>query len=119
MISCLATGSWSTQPSCTGKLQQIIMIVLVLLSGQYLKNHLQSVGCGPLSDPVNGQVTTSGTTFNSMATYSCDEGFNLVGSRAVTCGLDGVWTPSSPTCDGKLSEWVSIFIFYSCDRLQL
>ena len=40
-----------------------------------------------------------------MATYSCDEGFNLVGSRTVTCGLDGVWTPSSPTCDGKLSEW--------------
>ena len=60
-----------------------------------------AVDCGSLSVP-NGQVnTTSGTTFNNVATYSCGAGYTLNGSMTRTCGADGMWTLNAPTCDRK------------------
>ena len=57
--------------------------------------------CGPLTDPDNGQVdTSSGTTFGSTVTYTCDTGYNLSGSQSRTCGEDGNWTSSEPICQG-------------------
>ena len=60
-----------------------------------------SVDCGSLTDPTNGQVnTSSGTTFGSTATYTCDTGYTLSGSQTRTCGANGMWTPSKPLCEG-------------------
>ena len=57
--------------------------------------------CGLLTDPDNGQVnTSSGTTFGSTATYTCDNGYALSGSQTRTCGADGNWTSSEPFCQG-------------------
>ena len=62
-----------------------------------------AVDCGGLPDPTDGQVgIPSGTTFNNTASYSCDPGYNLVGSMTRTCGDDGIWTLNEPTCDRKL-----------------
>ena len=59
--------------------------------------------CGTLSDPTNGNVSTSsGTNEGATATYSCDTGYNFNGSMTRTCGDDGNWTLSEPTCDRKL-----------------
>ena len=57
------------------------------------------VDCGSVTDPANGQVDlTSGTTFGQTATYSCNTGYNLVGSSTRTCQATGVWSGSAPTC---------------------
>ena len=60
------------------------------------------INCGFLNDPDNGQVdTSSGTTFASTATYTCDTGYTLFGSESCTCGTDGNWTFQSPSCHSK------------------
>ena len=61
-----------------------------------------AIDCGDLDDPPNGQVTLTGTTFGSMATYECDSGFTLVGNQVRTCEDDGNWSGTEPICDGML-----------------
>ena len=58
--------------------------------------------CGPLNHPDNGQVdASSGTTFGSTATYTCDTGYTLSGSQSRTCGADGMWTSTQTYCEGN------------------
>ena len=60
------------------------------------------VDCGPLGNHVNGQVDmSSGTTFMSTATYTCNAGYELIGPVSRTCGSDGIWSPEAPTCKRK------------------
>ncbi|XP_064386326.1 sushi, von Willebrand factor type A, EGF and pentraxin domain-containing protein 1-like [Halichondria panicea] len=65
------------------------------------------VDCGSLATLFNGVVdTSSGTTFMMTATYTCNTGYNIVGSESRTCGAsgtsgattpsDGVWSPAAP-----------------------
>jgi hypothetical protein len=57
------------------------------------------VDCGSLTDPVNGAVTVTNTTFNSTATYSCNGGYNLVGDTTTrTCLASASWSGSKPSC---------------------
>ena len=61
------------------------------------------VDCGTLSSPERGQVSHTGrTTFGQTATYSCDTGYNLVGSSTRTCLAIGVWSGSASMCQRKL-----------------
>ena len=50
------------------------------------------IDCGELEPPANGAVNVSGTTYNSTATYSCDEGYVLVGVSTSTCLGSGNWS---------------------------
>ena len=62
------------------------------------------VDCGPFTDPTNGQVdTSSGTTFGSVATFSCNTGYMLNPRelQMVTCGANGVWPTNISTCAGE------------------
>ncbi len=49
-----------------------------------------------------GIVYSSGSannrSVNATATYSCNASFSLVGEAVRTCGSDGVWSGSAPTC---------------------
>ncbi|XP_064386146.1 uncharacterized protein LOC135334769 isoform X3 [Halichondria panicea] len=74
--SCLTNGGWSgSDPTC------------------------QPVDCGSLTDPINGAVdTSSGTTFNQVATYTCTNGYMISGATTRTCQATGSWSPSQPTC---------------------
>ena len=57
------------------------------------------VDCGSLTDPENGAVNFTTTTFNSVATYSCETGYNLVdGDMMRTCLASGTWSGSNPSC---------------------
>ncbi|XP_064386347.1 sushi, von Willebrand factor type A, EGF and pentraxin domain-containing protein 1-like [Halichondria panicea] len=76
---CFVTGQWSgVAPTCL------------------------PVDCGPLTI-ANGAVdTSSGTTFMMTATYTCNTGYNIVGSVSRTCvasGTSGVWSSTAPTCE--------------------
>ena len=57
-------------------------------------------GCDTLPDPDNGQVDLSGTDIGSTATYSCDVGFLLQGSRTRVCLGNGLWSGQEPSCIG-------------------
>ncbi|CAI8036485.1 CUB and sushi domain-containing protein 3, partial [Geodia barretti] len=75
--TCLATGLWSgSTPTCT------------------------VVDCGSLADPAFGEVRISDTTFASTATYTCSDGYSLVGDTTRTCLASGLWSGGEPTCTG-------------------
>ena len=52
--------------------------------------------CPNLTDPVNGTVEVDPT--NNVATYSCEEGFELVGPVIRNCQRDGNWSGIDPSC---------------------
>ena len=60
------------------------------------------VDCEALTHPLDGQVnTSSGTTYNQVATYSCDTGYNFVGPPTRTCQDSGMWSSTAPVCVGE------------------
>ena len=54
--------------------------------------------CGFLPDPENGSVTISGPTLGSVATYSCDTGYDLIGDMERVCQDNGTWSGNQPVC---------------------
>ena len=56
------------------------------------------VRCGGLSNPSNGRVSISTDTPGGIATYSCNSGYELVGTERRTCQNDGQWSDRAPTC---------------------
>ena len=60
-----------------------------------------AVDCGTLTNPLNGQVTFTATTFMSTATYSCNSGYTLSRNETRTCEASGTWSGTAPTCDRK------------------
>ena len=74
--SCQADGSWSgSAPSC-------------------------AIGdCQPLPSPMDGSVSTpTGTTYGSVASYSCKPGYTRVGAMTRTCQNDRTWSGAAPVC---------------------
>ena len=61
-----------------------------------------AIDCGHLLNPENGQVTFIGTTLGSVANYSCNAGFILMGLPTRACGVDGSWSGEAPLCECKL-----------------
>uniref|UniRef100_K9IXH5 Membrane cofactor protein n=1 Tax=Desmodus rotundus TaxID=9430 RepID=K9IXH5_DESRO len=62
--------------------------------------------CPPLGDPVNGQVNGS-FQFGSVAHYSCNEGYQLIGQATLHCDLseNGVaWDVDPPHCERILCQ---------------
>ena len=53
--------------------------------------------CDKLPDPTNGVVTWNDLTEGSVATYHCDNGYELIGDDTRRC-VDGEWTGQEPTC---------------------
>ena len=53
--------------------------------------------CGSLSIS-HGAVVVEMTTLGSVALYSCDRGFTLVGSDSRTCEANGRWSGEEPLC---------------------
>ena len=60
--------------------------------------------CSDLSDPDNGRVLVSGRIIGSIATYDCNEGFELQGGSSTrVCRDNQEWSGTTPTCRGVLS----------------
>ena len=54
------------------------------------------VDCGQLEGLANGVVTYETTTYKSVATYECTEGFALVGPESRQCSSSGLWNKKPP-----------------------
>ena len=60
--------------------------------------------CKIISCPVpetvqHGYVSPSNHTFGSTVTYTCDEGFRLLGESSRTCNADRLWSGQKPICE--------------------
>ena len=105
----LLTGKWGgPAPTCEEcKLPTIPITTIqpwdiILIYSTQLRT--ASVDCGYPGNVTNGTVDVfEGTKLNPRATvwYTCDEGFILNGSWSRTCGSDGRWSGTTPTCQGE------------------
>ena len=60
-----------------------------------------AISCGRLDSPTNGKVVLSGITPGSVATYSCNSGFQLRGNEKRKCQNNGQWGGNAAVCRGK------------------
>nr|XP_006816606.1 PREDICTED: sushi, von Willebrand factor type A, EGF and pentraxin domain-containing protein 1 [Saccoglossus kowalevskii] len=62
------------------------------------------VNCGTIGSMMeNGNVVISGTGLHDTASFTCNDGFYLIGSQAMQCQEDGIWSGSRPYCGLKLT----------------
>ena len=70
------------------------------------------VDCLNLTSPSNGQVSLTTTTFGSVATYSCEEGYLLEGFPMRECQANGNWSEEEPVCASKL-----LYVVHVCHAI--
>ena len=59
--------------------------------------------CEELSNPENGTVSLPPERIvDSIATYACNDSFELVGTISVICQLNGTWSAEEPRCIGMI-----------------
>ena len=58
------------------------------------------MGCNEPGTPVNGVRTWTQTSAGSIAHYSCNFGYQLVGVSSIICSK-GRWTAAVPKCESK------------------
>ena len=74
-LTCLGNGSWNgSTPECN---------ILI---------------CDDPGIPDNGERTGELFTYQSVVSYSCDSGYELIGDTTIVCETDGLWNASVPTC---------------------
>ena len=56
--------------------------------------------CPALTDPSNGHVNYTSTTFTSLAYYTCNDRYQINGATVVKCIRGGLWNSTPPTCQG-------------------
>ena len=63
-------------------------------------SYFSAITCPDLTPPSNGRVTPFGNTAGSLALYQCNDGYEIASgfSTTRTCGDDGEWSGSAPTC---------------------
>ena len=55
--------------------------------------------CSTPVPPLYGSVSAPTIDYGSVATFSCDTGFSLVGDETKECLLSGLWSGGdNPTC---------------------
>ncbi len=55
--------------------------------------------CPDLTVPTNGMISYNmARLVDTMATYTCVNGYTLIGGSTRTCGSFGGWSGSAPTC---------------------
>ena len=58
--------------------------------------------CQELEAPAHGNVTYSnGIAKNSVASFSCQPPYTLLGTQTKTCGSRSTWSGSQPECVGE------------------
>ena len=100
---CQPNGNWSDNaPVCESK--QLIIgrtatsVTFDLVMLWYI---FPVVDCMNLTDPSNGRVSLTTTIYGSVAAYTCEEGYMLMGSAMRQCMANGNWSQQEPVCRSK------------------
>ena len=91
-------GEWSGEdPTCESK-----RIKLIINYKMFYSFFIIVVDCDQLPLVDNGTITYSGFKFWDTATYSCDNGYDLIvnsqNSSVRVCTEEGVWSDDAPFC---------------------
>ena len=80
----------------------------------------QSLGiCEYLQLPPNVRTNGSCNRLPGIAChFTCERGFNLIGSAIRWCNKDGFWTGTQPRCDGKLKHKIELSLQKSVLKIQ-
>ena len=62
--------------------------------------------CKDLTDPKNGLVTVAGNSVGDTATYTCSDGYVLVGETMLACQMGGDWSNKPPFCRGMYRKHI-------------
>ena len=59
--------------------------------------------CPVLQPPTNGAITSfsCGSSFGSQASFTCNKGYQITGSRLRSCRSDGTWSGNTTLCNSK------------------
>ena len=68
--------------------------------------------CPDLENPLNGVLNQSGVSDGDTATYSCSDGYELVGAKVLHCQNDGTWNNSPPVCKSELLHSFLMHLFF-------
>ncbi len=125
------TGTWSgSQPTCEGKNSTLHSLHILAKHIFYKSNctltktHTAILTCPSISPPTNGAITftpgadNSNIGLGSVATYSCNLGYVLVGHTTRVCqtlygGASAAWSVHPPICRGKHNTTVYSNLYQS------
>lgn len=82
----------------TNNLSSVVVNILKYL----LVIFFAAVQCPQPLDVENGRVVSSSSTYGSLASYECINGYRLVGPATRKCEADKQWEGEQPFCEGKL-----------------
>ena len=75
----------------------------------------EPIKCKTPGNPENGHSSGETYTVGAEVTFSCEEGYQLVGAARITCLESGEWSHLIPYCEGMLSKFL-MFMVYSSAR---
>ena len=78
-----------------------------------------AIMCPSLLDPANGEVQASDRSFGRVATYSCNEGYALMGSNSRRCQADARWSGEEPECLSKYHNVWTSGVLIMCHYIHL
>ncbi|XP_053391178.1 CUB and sushi domain-containing protein 3-like [Mercenaria mercenaria] len=70
------------------------------------------IDCGLAGNLTNGEVSDGSTVYGSVKTFSCDNGYEMLGSNMSKCLENGSWSDNPPTCNVKTKSTASTAAAY-------
>ena len=70
-----------------------------------------AIDCGSAPPVPHAEVSTNGTRFYDVATYSCTTGYRLRAASKLVCQHTGIWTGSLPSCTGKNLSSHNMYVY--------
>lgn len=82
----------------------------MITSDVHVMSHVTAGACPILDDPRFGSVEFENETrpVGSVAIYSCDPPYTLIGQPERTCLDTSVWSGQAPTCECKTCQNVHL-----------
>lgn len=56
------------------------------------------IRCGYVGSITNGHVSVTKPSYGGVATFECDEGYEMNGDSTRSCQLNGKWSGKNPEC---------------------
>jgi len=103
------------------------IILIFSFSYQCVCILLSEIECPVIPIPSNSVMTcTDAFRFESVCTFECVRGYELIGSVSTTCQANKTYDNSSPFCKGESAwtlfvflKWIMIFYFDQCSYVQV